>query len=133
MHKPYLAAIALLIAAPAHAAGERIQVTGEAIEFGAGAVGVSGHRPSRRVAVAAIAGALVGGIAGAPLLFGLGALLGALCGAFAGAAIAAGSEGQSAAEAFRAGLAAMGGRLLGFVVKVSIAVVMLVVLAAAIV
>ncbi len=107
-------------------------VTAEAIEFAASASGMGGRRPSRRVAAAAIVGALAGGIAGAPLLFGLGALLGALAGAFVGASIAAGSEGQSAVEAFRAGLAAMCGRFLGFVVKVSIAAVMLVVLAFAI-
>ncbi|RMD83448.1 MAG: DUF456 family protein [Candidatus Dadabacteria bacterium] len=108
-----------------------LAVAAEAIEFAAGAFAPGEQRPSRRVATGAIVGSMVGALAGAPLLFGLGALGGALAGAFAGASLAATAEGQSAGQAARAGLAAMRGRLLGFLVKSAIAVVMVLVVVAA--
>jgi len=104
----------------------------EGIEFAAAARAPAGIRPSRRVAVAAIIGAVVGGIVGAPLFFGIGSLLGALAGAFAGAALATASQGGSTSESIRTGFAALRGRMLGFIIKSAIAVVMIVLLAAAI-
>ena len=109
-----------------------LAIVGEGVEFAASAIGAAGVRPSRRASIWAIAGALAGGIFGTPILLGLGSLLGALVGAFAGAALAVGSEGASVREAIAAGLAAMKGRLLGFVVKAAIAVAMIVVVAAAV-
>lgn len=110
-----------------------LAIVGEGVEFAASAIGTSaGGRPSRRASIWAIAGALAGGIFGTPILLGLGSLLGALVGAFAGAALAVGSEGASAGEALAAGIAAMKGRLLGFVVKAAIAVAMIVIVAAAV-
>jgi hypothetical protein len=108
-----------------------LAVLGEAIEL-ASSVGAGGQRPSTRVAVAAVAGGIVGGIVGAPILFGLGALPGALIGAFAGAALAVASEGGARSDAVSAGLAAMRGRLLGFVLKTAIAVVMVILIVAAV-
>jgi len=104
----------------------------EGIEFFAAARAPAGARPSRRVAIAAIVGAVIGGLVGTPFLFGIGSLLGAFAGAFAGAALATASEGGTMGEAVQTGLAALRGRLLGFVVKSAIAVVMIVLLAAAI-
>lgn len=108
-----------------------LAIVGEAIELLA-AAGGSGQRPSRRVAIAAICGGIAGGLIGTPILFGIGSLLGALAGAFTGAALAAASEGGSIDHSFRAGLAALRGRLLGFVLKASLAVVMVVLVAAAV-
>jgi uncharacterized protein YqgC (DUF456 family) len=107
-----------------------LALIGEGIEFAAGAAAAAGTRPTRRVTVAALAGGFVGGIAGTPILFGLGSLLGALAGAFVGAALAVASEGGSLQSAFTTGLAALRGRLLGFILKAAIAVVMLIWLAA---
>lgn len=107
-----------------------LALVGEAIELLATAGG-RGQRPSRRVALAAISGAVVGGIIGTPILFGLGSLLFALAGAFVGAALAAASEGESMDSSIRVGFAALRGRLLGFVVKASLAVVMVVLVLAA--
>jgi uncharacterized protein YqgC (DUF456 family) len=107
-----------------------LALVGEAIELVA-AAGGAGERPSRRVAVAAILGGFIGGIVGLPILFGIGALLGALAGAFVGAAMAAASEGDSVDTSFRAGVRALRGRLLGFVLKASLAVVMVVLVFAA--
>ena len=66
------------------------------------------------------------------MLFGIGSLLGALVGALAGAALAVISEGGTMSSALSTGLAAFRGRLLGFVLKTAVAVVMLVVLAASV-
>lgn len=103
----------------------------EGIELAAAARAPSGTRPSRRVTVSAIAGALIGGIAGAPFFFGAGSLPGALLGAFAGAALAVASQGGTAGESLRTGFAALRGRLLGFICKSAIAVAMVVLIAVA--
>jgi len=108
-----------------------LAVTGEGIEFLA-AAGAAGERPSRRVMIGALAGGIVGGMIGTPFLFGVGSLLGALVGAFGGAALAVVWEGGTPGAALATGCAALRGRLLGFVLKSAIAVVMLVVLVAAV-
>ena len=105
---------------------------GEGIELAAGSAATAGTRPSRRVTIGVLIGAVIGGIAGTPLFFGLGSLLGALAGAFAGAYVAVRSEGGSIEESVTTGLAAMKGRLLGFVLKSALAVLMVVLLAAAV-
>jgi hypothetical protein len=109
-----------------------LAAVGEGLEFFAGAAGAAGERPSWRVMVGALAGGVVGGLAGTPVMFGVGSLLGALVGAFTGAALAVVSEGGTMGSALSTGLAALRGRLLGFVLKAAAAVVMLVVLAAAV-
>lgn len=109
-----------------------LAVIAEAIEFASAALTAApGARPSRRVTVAALAGGIVGGILGVPFLLGVGALLGALAGAFTGAALAVGSQGGSTRDALVTGLAAMRGRLLGFVLKSAVAAVMVVIVAVA--
>ena len=109
-----------------------LALVGEGIEFAAASVATAGTQPSRRAAVAALVGGIAGGIIGTPFLFGVGSLLGALAGAFGGAALAVLSEGHGPVTAWTTGLAALRGRLLGFVCKSAIAVVMLVLLAAAV-
>jgi hypothetical protein len=109
-----------------------LAVMAEGLEFLASGAGAAGARPSRRVTIGALGGAFVGGIVGAPFFFGVGALLGALAGAFGGAALAVRSEGGSLDDSVTTGLAAMRGRLLGFVVKSAIAVVMVGIVAAAV-
>jgi hypothetical protein len=109
-----------------------LAVVAEGLEFLASGVGAAGARPSRRVTIGALGGAFAGGILGAPFFFGVGALLGALAGAFAGAALAVRSEGGTVDHSIRTGLAAMRGRLLGFVVKSAIAVVMVGIVAVAV-
>ena len=108
-------------------------VVAEGLEFLASGAGAAGERPSRRVTFGALGGAFAGGLVGAPLLFGVGALLGALAGAFAGAALAVRSEGGTVDHSIRTGLAAMRGRLLGFVLKAAIGVGMVGVVAAAVI
>ena len=83
------------------------------------------------VELGAIAGAIAGTIFGAPLLLGIGALLGAFGGAFAGAALAAASEGHDRGRALAHGFSALRGRVLAFVVKSAVAIVMIVWLTAA--
>ncbi|MFN8641745.1 MAG: DUF456 family protein [Candidatus Binatia bacterium] len=109
-----------------------LAVVAEGLELLASGAGAASERPTRRVTFGALGGAFAGGLLGAPFLFGVGALLGALAGAFAGAALAVRSEGGSTERSIRTGLAAMRGRLLGFVVKAAIAVVMVGIVAAAV-
>ncbi|MBX3025898.1 DUF456 family protein [bacterium] len=104
-----------------------LAVTAEGLELLAAGAGASAARPSRRVTFGALGGAVAGGILGTPFLFGVGALLGALAGAFVGAALAVRSEGGSVEDSLTTGLAAMRGRLLGFVVKSAIAVAMVII------
>ena len=106
-------------------------LTGEVLELFSGTIGTGGERPSLRTMVWTIIGGIIGGIVGAPFFFGIGSLFGALAGAFSGAALAVRSEGADSRTALRSGLVAMRGRLLGFVVKLTIAVVMIVILFAA--
>lgn len=108
-------------------------VVAEIVEFVAAGVGTGGASglPSRRVTIATIVGAIVGGIVGTPFLFGIGSLLGAMAGAFIGAAMAVSSDGGTWRHSMRIGLAAMRGRLVGFVIKSAIAVAMVVVVVAA--
>jgi len=109
-----------------------LAVLGEGIELAASGAGAAGARPSRRVTFGALAGALIGGIAGTPFLLGVGALLGALAGAFVGAALAVRAEGGSFEESVATGVAALKGRLLGFVLKAALAAVMIALLAVAV-
>lgn len=109
-----------------------LAVAGEGVEFVAGAAGAARERPSWRVMVAVLAGGVVGGLIGTPLLFGVGSLLGTLVGAFLGAALAVASEGGTVTSALSTGLAAFRGRLLGFVLKTAVAIIMLGMLTAAV-
>lgn len=110
-----------------------LALVAEALEFVAAASGAPGARPSRRVQASAIVGSIIGGILAAPILFGIGALFGALAGAFAGAALAVSAEGGSFSDATTHGFAALRGRLLGFVLKASIAVGMVILIGVAVV
>jgi hypothetical protein len=109
-----------------------LAVVAELIELAATARGAGGvEKPTFRITLGAIAGAIAGTIFGAPLLLGIGALLGAFVGAFAGAALAAASEGHDRGRALAHGLSALRGRVLAFVVKSAVAIVMIVWLTAA--
>jgi len=109
-----------------------LAILGEGIEFLAGAAGATRERPSRRVTIWTLLAGFIGGIIGTPFMFGIGSLVGALVGAFVGASLAVASEGGSTGSALATGWAALRGRLLGFILKTAMAVLMLVVLATAI-
>jgi uncharacterized protein YqgC (DUF456 family) len=98
----------------------------EAIEFVSAARGggEAAPKPSLRITVGAVVGAVGGGLLCAPLFFGLGALFGAFGGAFVGAGLAAIWEGHDRRVAVRHGMQALRGRVLGFVVKSAIATAM---------
>lgn len=103
-----------------------LALLGEGLELIAGSARAGGPKPSWRVVLITLGGSIVGGIIGAPFLFGIGALVGALVGAFVGAGAGVASEGAGFDAVVSTGFAAMQGRLLGFVLKSSIAVVMVV-------
>ena len=110
-------------------------VGAEVAELGitAAAAGNANATPSRRVTLATLAGAVIGGVIGTPFLFGIGSLLGAMAGAFIGAALAVSSGGGTWRESLRGGFAALRGRLFGFVLKTAVAVAMLLIVVAALV
>lgn len=113
-----------------------LALLGEIVEFAAGAAGAARRGGSRRAAVLALLGAIVGSIAGAlvlaPLPF-LGPLIGAVgggaVGAFCGAWLGETWKGKSSAETFDVSRAALTGRLLGTVGKLALGAVMVVVFA----
>ena len=75
---------------------------------------------------AGLLGALVGALAGLPLLFGLGAFIGALVGAWIGCYLMERYKGaQPPTQARQAAKGALVGRFLGIVVKCGIGAVML--------
>jgi len=77
-------------------------------------------RPWWQVAGGALLVWFVGALAGAPVLFGLGALVGSLLGTFLGAAAAAGLEGAHLREVLLIGREAMRGRWRGFLAKLAV-------------
>lgn len=101
-----------------------LAVAAEGLEFVVGAGVGSAQRPSRRVVIATVVGGFAGGLAGAAFLLGFGALPGAVFGAFAGATLAAGSQGAGFTGAVGQGFVAARGRLLGFIIKIAIAISM---------
>jgi uncharacterized protein YqgC (DUF456 family) len=117
-----------------------LAVLGEIGELVASAVGVAKKGGSRRAAVLALVGSMVGGvlgvIAGAPIPV-LGSLVGALLfaglGAMGGAVIGELWAGRSQQQALSVGQAAFWGRLLGTLSKVLMGGVMIAVTIAALV
>ncbi len=114
-----------------------LALVGEAIEFGAGALGAKTGGGTKR----GMAGAIIGGFLGALLVTFLlpiplvGTLIGALVGTFAGAVIAevSGQSPMTVAGSMRPAIGATLGRVLGTVGKVAIAFVIWVLLVAAII
>ncbi len=101
-------------------------VVGEIIEFITKYYGAKRFGGSRRGGWGGILGAIVGGILGAPILFGLGAIPGALLGAFAGCLFMEMDQGRPFSDAKRAAWGAMLGNFAGMVAKLGLGIFMLV-------
>lgn len=99
---------------------------GEAVEFALQAFGARKYGASRSGNWGAIGGAVLGAILGAPLLFGLGALFGAVGGAYLGCLGVELWKKRPLAEARRAAMGAMLGKVMGMAVKIGIGIVLLV-------
>jgi uncharacterized protein YqgC (DUF456 family) len=99
---------------------------GECIEFALQVFGARKYGASRSGNWGAIAGAIAGAIFGAPFFFGLGALVGAVLGAYLGCLGIELMNGRPAAEARRAALGAMFGKVMGLSVKIGIGAILLV-------
>jgi uncharacterized protein len=100
-------------------------VIGELVEFAAQLWGARQFGGSKRGAWAAILGAIIGGVMGAPFFFGLGALPGSLIGAFTASLLVELSQGYSLAAARHAAWGAMWNKIFGMVVKVGLGVLMI--------
>ncbi len=92
-------------------------VAGEAGEFYFGLRGARKGRMSKKGAAAAIIGGIVGALALAPFLLGIGAIIGALAGSFIGAFLISLYEDKKAAEAIKGGWLAAMGRFKGIAFK----------------
>jgi hypothetical protein len=96
----------------------------EAIEFLAAVQGARSGPPIKGAAAASILGAIAGGLIGAPILFGLGAIPGMALGAWLGVFLVAFAGGIPAGTASVTAFGAMIGRLKGTAFKMIVAVAM---------
>jgi hypothetical protein len=130
----------LAIGWPAVGVMAALAAFGEAVELIAGALGVAKAGGSRRSAVLALAGSLIGGIAGIfvglpiPVIGSLiSAVLFAGVGALIGAMLGENWKGRGLNQSWQVGLAAFWGRLLGTLAKTLVASAMVGVAVAALV
>lgn len=117
-----------------------LAAAGEIAEFVAGMWGARRAGGSRRAAVFALAGSLVGAIGGGMLgipipLVGppIAAVLGGALGALVGASLAEHSRGEQVMQSWRVGQAAFWGRLLGTGIKTAIATAIAIVILVALI
>ncbi|MGE3181975.1 MAG: DUF456 family protein [Phycisphaerae bacterium] len=103
-----------------------LAVIGELIEFGAGVVGAKKFGGSRKGAIGALVGSIVGGLAFTffiPIPI-IGTLIGACLGAAAGSIFMELRGGRTMDEAMRSGVGAGIGRFSGTVAKIAVGAVM---------
>ena len=103
-----------------------IALVGEGVEMGLQALTGTRHGSSRKGSLGGYVGMILGAIACAPILFGLGALPGALLGAYLGCLFMEHSQGRPWPEANRAARGVLLGSFLGIITKFSLGVVILV-------
>lgn len=110
-----------------------LAAAGEIVETLAQIWGAKKYGCSNKSTVAGMIGAIAGAVAGAPFLFGLGAVFGALGGAWLGSFAAERLlAGRSTPRAVTAANGALVGRFLGMTVKFGLGVTMLALTATAI-
>ncbi len=103
-----------------------LAIAGEAIEFLTQMWGSRRYGSSKASAFVGIVGAILGALAGAPFLFGLGAVFGALFGAWAGCYLTERLiRHQPSDIAFRAAHGAFVGKFFGVIVKFGFGVAMI--------
>ena len=103
-----------------------LALVGEVVEFGAQIYGSKKYGSSKTSTAAGVIGAIAGALAGAPFMFGVGAIFGALFGAWAGCYLAERFIRRQTSElAFRAAQGAMVGKFFGMVIKFGIGMAML--------
>lgn len=100
----------------------------EALEFLTAVQGARSGPSVRGAAVASIVGAFAGGLAGAPILFGLGAIPGMAIGAWLAVFTVALAGGATISAAYRTAMGAMTGRIKGAALKMIVAVAMVAVI-----
>ena len=101
---------------------------GEALEFLTAIQGARSGPTVRGAATASIVGAFGGGLAGAPVMFGLGAIPGMAIGALLAVFAVALIGGATPGAAFETALGAMTGRIKGTALKMIVAVAMVAVI-----
>jgi uncharacterized protein YqgC (DUF456 family) len=103
-----------------------VALAGEVVEFFLQTIGARKYGATSSGNWGAFVGAICGAILGAPFLLGLGALFGAIAGAYAGCLGVELLNERSFAEAKRAAMGAMIGKVLGLAIKIGIGIAFLV-------
>ena len=101
-----------------------VALAGEAVELFAQIFGARRYGATGKGNLGGFLGALAGALLGAPFLLGVGALFGAVAGAFLGCYVFERAHGRADAEARRAAMGAMYGKVFGMTAKVACGVVM---------
>jgi len=101
-----------------------LALSAEAAEFVSQFFGAKRYGATGKGNLGGLVGALAGAILGALFLFGIGALFGAVAGAFAGCYLFERSHGRSDAEARRAAMGAMYGKVFGLTAKIGLGAIM---------
>jgi len=101
-----------------------VALAGEAVELFAQIAGAKRFGATGKGNLGGFLGALAGALLGAPFFLGLGALVGAVAGAFVGCYVFERAHGRADADARRAALGAMYGKVFGLTAKVACGVVM---------
>jgi len=109
-----------------------ISLLAETMDFFLGIAGARRYGSSKTGVALSIIGGIVGAIMMTPILFGLGAIIGVFLGGFAGAFLGEYLEQRKLKPAIRAGYGSLIGRIIGTLVKGSLAIVMVVIAMSAI-
>jgi len=104
-----------------------ISLLAETMDFFLGIAGARRYGSSKTGVALSIIGGIVGAIMMTPILFGLGAIIGVFLGGFAGAFLGEYLEQRKLKPAIRAGYGSLIGRIIGTLVKGSLAIVMAVI------
>lgn len=102
-----------------------LYVIGECAEFAAGIVGARKEKAAKRTMAAALAGALMGGIAGTALFPLIGSIIGVIAGVFILSCAAEYTATGDIARAKRVAITIVKGQIAGTVIKIAAAVGMI--------
>ncbi len=103
-----------------------ISLLAETIDFFMVIAGAKKYGSSKKGVILSIIGGIIGAILMATVLLGLGAIIGAFFGGFVGAFLGEYLEQKKFKEAVRAGYGSLIGRIIGILIKGSLAIVMVI-------
>ncbi len=105
-----------------------LAISGEILEFFLSIKGIKRSKPSKGVVIVSFFSGIFLAVLMAPLFLGFGAVLGALIGTFGGAFLMEYSAEKRVGHAMHIGWKAFLGRLAGFIAKLAVATIMVVII-----